>query len=132
MATALEFWFEHRFLSFLPIFTDASMKFWETIRTQKLDVSSLAYLWDSFSFYLFYFFFSLFEKINFTENENLRNIPFYFLKNCSTFLALFMYLYYYNRYNIDTVRFLFSVVLSTLEHFPLHGSLFPGVTQIQQ
>lgn len=122
MATGLEFWFEHWFLSSFPIFTDASMNFWETIRTQKPDVSSLAYLWGSFSFYLFYFF-SFWKKMNFTENENLKEHSILFLKNWSTFLALLIYLYYYNQYNIDMVGFLFSVVLSNLEHFPLSGSI---------
>lgn len=46
-----------------PIFTNISIKFWETIRTQKLDVSSLAYLWVYFYFYHFYFCFLL-KKMN--------------------------------------------------------------------
>lgn len=70
--------------------------------------------------------------MNFTENENLKEHSILFLKNWSTFLALLIYLYYYNQYNIDMVGFLFSVVLSNLEHFPLSGSMFSSLTQIQQ
>lgn len=100
------------------------LKFWETIRTQKLGVSSLAYTWGSFSFIFSTFCF--FEKMNFTENESLRNILFYFEK-WNTFLALLMHLFYYNQYNATWWSFI-SVNSVKPWTFPPSGSMFSSLT----